>query len=304
MLSAPFRAPGVSVLMYHRIAQTGSLFGGLDRDRFWRQMRWLKKHCHIIGPEQYLEAIRKPARTRLPVLVTFDDGYRDYHDNAYPILDELGIPSIVFLATSFIGTERLIWTDAVSWAFRTTRCGKVNPPWATHETWSLHDTQMRSWATSAAKNYLKDIPDVTRLSMLTRLYQLLDVTPDNSDAGRQMLTWDEVRKTTGYTNYGGHTHTHPILSQLPADAADEEIRLCRDRILAETGQAPRYFAYPNGRAQDFTATTQASLRRHGFELGFSTIEGINNAATDRYAILRQPTTARALADFAWLVTGH
>jgi peptidoglycan/xylan/chitin deacetylase (PgdA/CDA1 family) len=290
--------------MYHRIAQAGSMFGGLERDQFRQQMLWLKKHCQIISPEQYLETTKKPGSSRLPVLVTFDDGYRDYHDNAYPVLEELGIPSIVFLATSFIGTDRLIWTDAVSWAFLTTRRDEVTPPWVEHETWKLNDAQMRKQATVNAKSYLKDIPDSTRLSMLTTLYQLLDVNPDDGSAGRQMLTWDEVRKTTGYTIYGGHTHTHPILSQLSADAADEEIRLCRERILAETGQVPRYFAYPNGRAQDFTATTQESLKRHGFELGFSTIEGINNATTDRYAIFRQPTTARTLADFAWLVAGH
>jgi peptidoglycan/xylan/chitin deacetylase (PgdA/CDA1 family) len=290
--------------MYHRIAQAGSLFGGLDQDRFRQQMLWLKKHCHIISPHQYLESAHNPSRTRMPVLVTFDDGYRDYHDVAYPVLKALGIPSIVFLATSFIGTERLIWTDAVSWAFRMTRRNEISPPWTPHETWPLNDTQMRRRAAMAAKDHLKDISDAERLSMLTALYQMLDVNPEDGSAGRQMLTWDEVRNTMACTSYGGHTHSHPILSQLPPEAADEEIRICRDRIVAETGQAPRYFAYPNGRARDFTDETKESLRRHGFELGFSTIEGLNNAVTDRYAILRQPTTANTLADFAWLVSGH
>ena len=37
------------------------------------------------------------------------------------------------------------------------------------------------------------------------------------------------------THFGGHTHTHPILSRLSREQADNEIRTCRDRIAAETG---------------------------------------------------------------------
>ena len=44
-----------------------------------------------------------------------------------------------------------------------------------------------------------------------------------------MLTWDEVRATLDLTRYGGHSHTHPILSRLDRADAEREIRTCRDR---------------------------------------------------------------------------
>jgi len=303
-LSAPLRRSAVVVLMYHRITRSDDAFGGSDVDQFREQMRWLKQRCRLIAPEEYLDAVKRPSRLRPAVLVTFDDGYRDYHDNAYPVLHDLKIPAVVFVATSFLGSNRLIWTDAVSWAFFRSPRKVLRLPWATGVSLELGDGQERERAARMVKDFLKDRPDAERLRLQESLFEDLGVDPEDGSAGRQMLTWEEARATLEYTRYGGHTHTHPILSQITPEEADKEIRLCRERVQSEIGIAPRFFAYPNGRAQDFTEQTKASLVRHGFELGFATIEGVNDAQSDRYAIRRQPTGARNLADFAWLVAGH
>ena len=74
---------------------------------------------------------------------------------------------------------------------------------------------------------------------------------------RQMLTWDEVRRTMKLTTYGGHSHTHPIMSRL-----DRRRRRARDRARARIASPPRpaarrrTFAYPNGRRTDYTPETQ------------------------------------------------
>jgi len=49
-------------------------------------MQWLRAHCDPIGPDALVERSRSPRRTKPAVLVTFDDGYRSYHDLAYPVL--------------------------------------------------------------------------------------------------------------------------------------------------------------------------------------------------------------------------
>jgi peptidoglycan/xylan/chitin deacetylase (PgdA/CDA1 family) len=94
------------------------------------------------------------------------------------------------------------------------------------------------------------------------------------------------------------------MSRLDADAADREIRTCKERIAAETGRAPTTFAYPNGRRSDYTVETQQILRRHGFTLAFSTSEGIAGADSDWLAIKRLPAeAAHDLGELAWLACG-
>ena len=89
------RASGVTVLMYHRITGPGSVFPGTEVSTFREQMTWLSRNCRAISAQDFEEAAASAGKSgsRPPVLVTFDDGYRDFHDNAYPILQELRIPS-------------------------------------------------------------------------------------------------------------------------------------------------------------------------------------------------------------------
>lgn len=295
---------GVCVLMYHRVHRGSGPFPGLHVDVFARQLRWLKRTCTLIAPEQFDEALRAPATGRPPVLVTFDDGYRDYFDNAYPVLAELGIPSLVFLATSFLDGHRLIWTDAVTWALARTPLASLTLPWAPEVTLPLGADAERTRAAGIVKRQLKEMSDPRRESWQSALFDALGVEPQDGSAGRQMLTWAEVRATMPLTRYGGHTHTHPILSQVDTQTAEREIRSCQERIAWETGAAPRYFAYPNGRAQDFSDATKAILKRRGFELAFSTLEGLHEPGMDRYAVRRQPTGSSRGEDFAWLVAGR
>ncbi len=301
---AALRKPGVVVLMYHRVVPPGGPFDGLSPKLFREQMLWVKRRCLAIAPEEYADAVSQPSRWRPFVLVTFDDAFRDYYEHAYPVLQDLGIPAVVFAPTAFMGTTRLIWTDAVAWAFHRTARQRIEVPWASGSHWVLGEREAQRRAVSAAKQYLKGIPDRERMAQQLRLFEALGVDPDDGSAGRQMMTWDEVRSTLKLTRYGGHSHTHPILSQISRHQIDAEVRQCRDTIAQETGVVPRYFAYPNGRRQDFSVAVKESLREHGFELAFSTIPGVNDKDTDRYAIRRQPTTAGRIADFAWLVAGR
>ncbi|MDB4969228.1 MAG: polysaccharide deacetylase, partial [Myxococcales bacterium] len=294
------RKRGVIVLMYHRILGADRSWDGLPVEKFAAQMRWVRDHCDPIGPEALVERAERPSRVRPAVLVTFDDGYRDYHDHAYPVLESLGIPAVVFLATSFLDEGGMLWTDEVHLAARNTRRDRVTLPWSDGPAIALPDAQARAALGQRARAHLKTLPDGERRTALASLLAALGDSPGKE---RQMLTWDEVRRTMKLTTYGGHSHTHPILSRLDADAAEREIRTCKERIAAETGRAPKTFAYPNGRPSDYTPETQQILRRHGFEVAFSTSEGIAGSDSDWMAVKRLPTEAADIPDFAWVAAG-
>lgn len=101
------------VLMYHRVAVEGP--GELARyrlspDAFRQQMLWLRRNgYHTINSDQlaWFVANNHPFVGR-PVLITFDDGYDDFAEHAWPILQANDFSAEVFVATDFVG-KRAEW---------------------------------------------------------------------------------------------------------------------------------------------------------------------------------------------------
>jgi peptidoglycan/xylan/chitin deacetylase (PgdA/CDA1 family) len=299
--SALLRNRGTVALMYHRINGADRRFPGMPVEQFREQMRWIRTNCTPVAAEDTLEAARMGGRIRPPVVITFDDGFRDYHDLAYPILRELRIPAAMFLSTDFMDRGGMLWGDVLHWAVSSSPRDDVRLPWLPDTALSLASKEARNACIRESKAHLKGIPDAQRRALLAEFVARLEAPDPDSALDRQMLSWDEVRATREGTTYGGHSHTHPILSQLEAPEMEFEIRTCSERIRAELGEAPRCFAYPNGRAVDFNATTRELLRRHGFTIAFSTIEGINGPDADVLALRRQAGGGTTLGDFATLV---
>ncbi len=78
---------------------------------FEKQMQYLSKAYNPISLERMAQHIQNG--TSLPskaIAVTFDDGYQDNYENAYPILKKYNIPATFFLTTGFIGTGEIpVW---------------------------------------------------------------------------------------------------------------------------------------------------------------------------------------------------
>jgi peptidoglycan/xylan/chitin deacetylase (PgdA/CDA1 family) len=300
-IGAALRMPGVIVLTYHRVVGDGPSLPGVSVRHFDEQMRWVRRNCQPIRPDELVERSRAPRRGRPAVLVTFDDGYRNYHDYAYPVLKRYDIPAINFLPTGLVDEPVMMWTDRVQWAVLTTPRTTIDVPWLDGRApKALVDRGAREAFSLAARTHLKAVPNAERLARIEELVDMLGGAPPRE---RQMMTWDEVRRTMDLTTYGGHTHSHCILSRVDRESAAHEVRTCRDRIAAETGSVPTFFAYPNGTLADFTPETQEVLREHGFSVAFSSIDGIAGATTDWMAVRRLPGLDGDAPAFAWLAAG-
>ena len=105
----------VMVLNYHMVKdQTISL--AVPVQDFDDQMNYLKKHgYHTITPEELYESLSGNAELpENPVLITFDDGYVDNYENAYPILKKYGFKATIFAISSFVGNKKgyITWEEA------------------------------------------------------------------------------------------------------------------------------------------------------------------------------------------------
>nr|WP_156315082.1 trifunctional glycosyltransferase/class I SAM-dependent methyltransferase/polysaccharide deacetylase [Mesorhizobium japonicum] len=98
----------VPVLMYHSVSDDGP--AALARFRltpaaFGSQMAWLRANgFHAINSEQLEGRIanRQPFVGR-PVLITFDDGFQNFADHAWPTLRANDLTAEVFLVTDLVG---------------------------------------------------------------------------------------------------------------------------------------------------------------------------------------------------------
>ncbi|BAB50208.1 trifunctional glycosyltransferase/class I SAM-dependent methyltransferase/polysaccharide deacetylase [Mesorhizobium japonicum] len=98
----------VPVLMYHSVSDDGP--AALARFRltpagFGSQMAWLRANgFHAINSEQLEGCIanRQPFVGR-PVLITFDDGFQNFADHAWPTLRANDLTAEVFLVTDLVG---------------------------------------------------------------------------------------------------------------------------------------------------------------------------------------------------------
>jgi peptidoglycan/xylan/chitin deacetylase (PgdA/CDA1 family) len=293
-----FRRRGAIVLLYHRIGRPGDRLPHLDVSNFETQMQWLRESCEIIHPRDLPSRAGGDHESAGPsVVVTFDDGYRDYFDNAYPILKSLDITAVNFPSTAFLDDpSRMGWWDRLYLSVKATRLPEATAPGDAGPT-SL-TPEGRDKFLKRCKAYIKERPAIEHDELTTRISRTLEVDETMLAVPRQTMTWDEIRAAADFTVYGGHTHTHVIVSQVDEPTLDREIKVCRDRLHSETGVAPELFAYPNGRRSDFNDSAKQSLTRYGFNIAFSAIEGIADASTDWMEVPRIPG-GTSVADLAW-----
>ena len=107
----------ITILTYHSIDDSGSVIS-TPPEQFRRQMRHLRD-CSIpvLALEEVVAVLgghRDPPTEA--VAITFDDGYHSVYSNAFPILQEYGLPATVFLVSAYCG-------QASHWNIRTPRIG-------------------------------------------------------------------------------------------------------------------------------------------------------------------------------------
>jgi peptidoglycan/xylan/chitin deacetylase (PgdA/CDA1 family) len=276
---------GLTVLFFHRVfAQRDPLMPGeptaADFDRW---LVWLKEHFDVLPLDEAVQMLKEHRLPRRAAAITFDDGYRDNHDVAAPLLEQHRLPATFFVTTGYLDGG-IMWNDEVAEALRRTPLQQGALPGLDLPALDLDGMAARSNAHGQITRKLKYLNPQERQAAVREVVDALQATlPDDL-----MMTSEQVRSLArrGF-QVGAHTVTHPILTRLDDDAAREEIRTGRDTLQTLLGRPVRLFAYPNGRdGADFDARHRRMAREIGFDAAFSTEPASCRADDDFFALPR------------------
>jgi len=253
-------------------------------DEFRAQMALLRARYEVLSLRELVERLAKGDAGENIAAVTFDDGWRSTRTLAAPILRELRVPATVFIATGLMGSPyRGLWTQRLAASIGAARIGRIR-------LWDIDlpfETEpQRVVAMRAVASFLKGLPPDDREERLREVFARYG---NGHELGAEMefMSLDEVRELAAYgVDCGAHTVDHEILSSLPFAKAREQIRQSRAQLEDMTGLPCRLFAYPNGRARDFSDDHTRALADEGFDGAVTQIPGRNSPGTDSFRLRR------------------
>jgi peptidoglycan/xylan/chitin deacetylase (PgdA/CDA1 family) len=282
LLHSRLHRNGLTILMYHGVVREQlpvSDWCFLEDSSFRRQIEYLRRHFSIVPLSAAIELLQQDAVEKPTAVVTFDDGYQNNFDVAFPALQQDGVPATIFLTTGFVDSSNTVWFCHVIRALSETR--KTSMQWGDAEL-DVSDPRKKAMASARLQAGLKASPPDQVHSLVQRIYQELDVDPLSSvEPGSpfRILNSSSIQTMvqSGLVEFGAHTQTHPILSLLSPEEQAREISGSVQAVERLTGQPCRYFAYPNGRPQDYDSGTVELLRNCGILAAVTTTRGSNEA---------------------------
>lgn len=299
----PGNTPELLVLMYHRVLplndpRTCSEEPGMivTPATFRQHVILLKKHFQLIQLSEWVNIKHSAVPSNKPYCaITFDDGWADNYEFAFPVLKELQVPATIFLVADMIGTQQVFWPERLTGLLATI---------AEHYPDSWNNSEL-AWVKSLASE-LPDVNNVTSLAtdrenlakIIARAKRFTD--PDvhqqidkvesqlginNHHQQSALLNWQQLQEMVDskLIEAGSHTCQHIRLdSNTPLDVAEKEIRQSKSIIEDKTGEPVTSFCFPNG---DYTQQTLLLVKQL-YQCAVTTNYGWNTQQDDPFILNR------------------
>ena len=297
------RTPGresLLILMYHRILpsdhpelpiiQPGMV---VYPETFRLHLRVLKERFEVVHLGDWLTRLAngKPLPKKA-CAITFDDGWRDNYDHAYPALQAAGLPATIFLVSDKVGTSSTFWPESLARIIWNSGLGHAPAVWNAPEFAWLRQLGVSYpfGSKPATRSELDAIIHACKQFTDAELYQRLAsmesyVAAVQTGVKPDILDWNQINEMarSGLLRFGSHTRNHVRLSNaIDAQVLLDEIQTSRRVIEAHTHQPADIFCYPNG---DYTPQVKRLVQDH-YQAACTTKRGWNDTMTDRYQMKR------------------
>lgn len=218
---------------------------------FEAQISWMKRCGRIVTLETIVDFERKNDEPWFAI--TFDDGWKDTCDCAYPILRKHGAPAMVFLATDAVSTGEMPWPDEIyektGEAVMHGRLDAVERCLSEDFLPSPGDLTRHDYREALDEfiEMLKVCDAGERASRIGEYYEKIGVSSEPITG--KMMSWDDARGmlSSGLVSFGSHTESHLILQGSDPAAISDELTGSKEAVQRQLGVECDWFAYPNAR---------------------------------------------------------
>jgi peptidoglycan/xylan/chitin deacetylase (PgdA/CDA1 family) len=227
----------------------------------------------LVSLDEALVRLSAPRKGRFFVALTFDDGYRDNVEHAWPVLAKHGAPWTLFVTPGFADRTARLWWLELEEAIRALPTITLTLPDGPFTARSGSDAEKQR-AFDRLYWRLRKQPEAILLAAISDL-----ASGGGIDAAalaeRECLPWETLRALVGApaVTIGAHTLSHPMLAKHDEDFARAEIAESRARLEAELGVPIRHFAYPVGDPTSAGPRDFALARKAGFTSAVTTRPG-------------------------------
>ena len=293
------KQPQLLILMYHRILPQDDSRAQLEEpgmivspDTFKLHLTILQQYFTLVNLSDWIQ--KQKDGSKLPpkaCAITFDDGWADNYEYAYPILKELNIPATIYLVSDMIGTNKMFWPERLARLIVTISSNYPQHWSSPHLSWLQNnpnnyqfcDTPPSREQLSALIAEAKSLSDQEVHDRITQIENQLQINIEEHSPS--LLDWRQVDEmvNSGLIEAGSHTRHHVRLDNLASE------KILRDEIIdskltieKHTGQSVKTFCFPNG---DFCPQA-LELVHQNYLSAVSTQSGWNTVSADIHLMKR------------------
>lgn len=279
----------LTIVMYHRFCIGPDPFK-LSADNFEKQIRFFKKKYNIISLDTINDFfLGKCNLPNNPIIITIDDGYHDNFSIAFSILKKNSAIATVFLTTDFIQFKKWIWFNKLEYILKKTPLEYfLFPLGAEEQGFAVNNFQDRHRSQMKIFKYCRGIGLSKTEMLLTELAQNLQVNvPEQVTEDYRPLSWSEIKlMQENGINFGAHTCSHPILTNLSIDEARHEVLQSKLVVEKNIGTPVTSFCYPDGKVSN---SIRNLVQNCGFSNAVTTNAGFNHCKdSDLFSLNRIP----------------
>jgi peptidoglycan/xylan/chitin deacetylase (PgdA/CDA1 family) len=255
------------ILGYHRVLADIRLAHGVPSldvsvQTLETQLDFLGRRLRFVSLEELGGRLEEGGAAGLAA-VTFDDGYADFYENAFPLLQRKGIPAAVFVVTGLL----------------------ENAGAAVHERlYAGLEAALRRWGVPRTRRFLAEqaltidlppraFPALRALLLsfghdaLAALCASLERELDETPKAPRSLGWDQLAAMSraGLT-VGSHTKTHALLPHESLERVRHEVESSRAELEERLGVRVSHFVYPDG---GFDAGSVRAVAAAGYRFAYT-----------------------------------